>query len=196
MKVVKCGVVGCCSKPRSPLFQILKQFIPPPLRVSQSEGLRILEPSDEGNTYTSLLFRLSINDKQLRQGDGLELSFDYSCPSLRDIIRQRTCQRCFIYHASVKSLKAHEKYCKTLHLHPTSSQRSTITRQIRPVRVAARRQKEKMVVWKSRLNDEHVDWFDEDEVETADDKIDQRETSCTFNIVDIKEHMQNEWEEC
>lgn len=33
----------------------------------------------------------------------------------------------------------------------------------RPKRIAAIRQSERMVVWTSRLNAEHIDWFDSDE---------------------------------
>jgi hypothetical protein len=63
--------------------------------------------------------------------------------------------------------------------------------------LAAIREGQKMVVWKSRLNAEHVDWFDDN-----DDEIDLRSLELpTLNVVqdvmptyDFDVRMKNPWD--
>lgn len=69
----------------------------------------------------------------------------------------------------------------------------------RPVRVAAVRARERMVIWTSNLNDEHIDWLDIDELEDAE-LIDDITTSddClddNIPIVQIEEYMAPVWED-
>lgn len=67
------------------------------------------------------------------------------------------------------------------------------TRLVRPQRLAARRQKEKMVVWTSRLNDEHCDWFDENEID-FDQEFETQPGENVMPLIHLDDYMQNVWE--
>ena len=69
----------------------------------------------------------------------------------------------------------------------------------RPVRVAAVRARERMLIWASNLNEEHIDWLNVDELEdtqvtdaitTSDDRLDDN-----IPIVEIEEYMAPVWED-
>jgi hypothetical protein len=133
-----------------------------------------------------------------------ELPFDYCCPSLQDLLGSRTCEKCGIYHATKKSLIAHRRICKingaeTDTPHSTlNGTQSAICKRVRPLRVAAQRQKEKMIIWTSRLNDKHVDWFDEDEVELGIDQDTnvsvENDTSVIIPVIEMDDYMQPIWQ--
>lgn len=120
------------------------------------------------------------------------VAYDFACPSVSLDISQRTCAKCGHYYATQKSLKEHHKICN-----PSVKLKAERISQ-RPVRIAAARQKEKMVVWKSVLNDENVDWFDDDELDK--DEIEggtgSTQDDDKLPIVSITAHMQNPWEVC
>lgn len=68
----------------------------------------------------------------------------------------------------------------------------------RPKRLAAVRQAEKMVVWSSRLNAEHVDWFDEDDEETSVGQMtlpSSENDHNTIPIIDLEKRMSLQWQE-
>lgn len=158
IQVVKCSNFDCCFQPRSSYFKILNQFVPAPLCVIQ-DGLTINDNSSGIDAFPSMMFRKNLDDNFLRQGTKKEFAFDYCCPSVKDLLQQRTCHLCGIYHALMKSLKNHYKLCKSQH---TTSRENiiqdipTASKPMRPVRVAAKRQKERVLIWKSRLNDKHM----------------------------------------
>ena len=111
----------------------------------------------------------------------------------------RSCQICGIYHATKKSLTAHVKECKK-HLQQTTNALQptlveSILPRIRPKRTAAKRQREQMVVWTSRLNDEHVDWFDEEEVEETEDINHSKTGESVLPVLDMDYVMSSEWED-
>jgi len=72
---------------------------------------------------------------------------------------------------------------------------TTPPRRIQPIRIAARRQKEKMVIWRSRLQDEHVDWFDNEEVEEQDETTDSTVIHDFLPLIDIDQYMEQVWED-
>lgn len=73
-----------------------------------------------------------------------------------------------------------------------------IVRSSRPKRLAAIRQREKMVIWCSKLNAEHVDWFDD----ASDNEVDVQnlslaELKTNDNILPVYELdrvMENKWD--
>jgi hypothetical protein len=141
--------------------------------------------------------RLGLNLQDYNQGIIKETPFDLCCPSIQSMIAQRSCKNCGLYHSSIKSLKKHFKICRVQkpYLHPTLDDTNPIKENRRPVRIAAQRQKEKMVIWKSRLDDEHVDWFDDDDEIQCEQNIDHQPQEQTIPVFDIAEHMNNIWEE-
>jgi len=194
LQIVKCNDRSCCSEPRSNYFKLFRQFVPAPLCVTQNE-LQIHDNSEETNDFVSLFIRARLNDDHLKIGKIKEVPYDFCCPSIKELIAVRTCEFCGLYHATLKSLAAHRRLCKS-----KSSQRSTsndppIIPRVRPQRIAAKRQKEKMVIWTSRLNDKHVDWFDEDEVEVIEHNETETGESSVIPVVDIDKYMENVWEE-
>ena len=76
------------------------------------------------------------------------IPFDFTCPNMQDKLMQRVCKQCELYHASVKSVKGHEVVCKQGALAQSSTQDKSATPwpRVRPVRVAAKRQRELMCV--------------------------------------------------
>lgn len=89
-----------------------------------------------------------------------EVPFDLACPSLKELIGCRVCKGCDVYFSTTKSLKEHQRWCLKKDV-------CVETKRIRPKRVAAVRQNEKLIVWTSRLNDEHADWVDNDYVDNT-----------------------------
>lgn len=67
---------------------------------------------------------------------------------------------------------------------------------IRPIRVAARRQHEKMVVWKARLQGDHVDWFDVDDLDLEHvdlPPVDGVNPNC-IPLINMDNYMEQVWE--
>lgn len=57
LQIVKCSERTCCSEPRSNYFQVMDQFLPAQLLVSQG-GLKLSDNEDEHNHFSSLLVKL------------------------------------------------------------------------------------------------------------------------------------------
>lgn len=73
-----------------------------------------------------------------------------------------------MYFGTIKSLTLHLRICRKNHAESnTGSNKSLLLQRKnnRPVREAANRGNERMILWTSRLNEIHVDWFDTDELE-------------------------------
>jgi hypothetical protein len=55
-----------------------------------------------------------------------------------------------------------------------------------------------MIIWTSRLNDKHVDWFDEDEVELGIDQDTnvsvENDTSVIIPVIEMDDYMQPIWQ--
>lgn len=150
---------------------------------------------DTKNKFSPLFLRMALKDEKFQVGTVREVPFDQCCPSLKDIIEGRTCEMCFICHGSKKSLTKHLRICSKKK--PPKKKTVETVRSARPKRLAAIRQREKMIVWSSKLNAEHVDWFDDDsdnevdvkslvaEVKTKDDN--------TLPVYELDTIMKNEW---
>ena len=169
LQVVKCSNRACCSAPRSSYFSLLNQrFIPGPLPLEQTnDGLRV---NIGDGKFPSLFVRLVIsNDIFPRSASsyGDELPYDFACPSMQKSLRQRVCKKCGLYHASVKSLNSHKRICRHNAAAPTEEPRV----QVRPVRVAAKRQRELMCA--IRYMDEiEYEWLDEEDLESFEVPMD------------------------
>ena len=99
----------------------------------------------------------------------------------------------------MKSFQLHMKACnRSAQSAPIATPSLAEARIIRPIRVAARRANEKMIIWKTRLNDKHCDWFDDDEVETNlsmefSERQNGFDEDIEFPIVEIDDHLSNPW---
>lgn len=172
------------------------RFLPAPVCLEQ-KFLTLNDNADFTNQFPSLLVRLRINDQDLRNPRSGEVPFDLCCPSVKELISCRICNNCGLYFASVKSVKSHQTICKAnqpaLTANTFGKQLLSQRRRNTPVRVAARRQQERMVIWTSRLNDQHVDWFDEEEVSNIEVQEDDDDSGPPSNVIDIETHLQVPW---
>lgn len=162
-------------------------------------GLQLNDNEDENNQFTSLFLQKTLDCSQFKQIPTGEIPFDLCCPSQKELLETRTCVDCGIYHGTKKSLIFHRRQCKKRKTPPTSKAvepATVVIPRMRPQRLAARRQQERMIVWTSRLNDQHVDWFDENELDISD--IEGNVTEAGENpmpVIDIDNYMKNPWED-
>lgn len=182
---------------KSTYRQVFRRFVPAPLHLDQKT--LVASSNNDCGGFSSLLLRMTLNDVQFQNPVNKEVPFDISCPSVSELIPSRTCSICGMYFASVKSVKAHKRQCVAPHSALNASEfGKPILQQRRirrPVRVAAQRQEEKMVIWSSRLNDQHVDWFDdEDLVDVEVEENPETSENDAINVIDLASHQQIPWE--
>lgn len=175
----------------------LKGFLPAPLSTSQEASYQTGNSLEEKSHFLPLYVRLAYDDKNLRDKHG-EMAFDYCCPTVQDQLKSRTCTKCGIYHATVKSLNSHKSFCNMKNVHSTLNADvvALSSPRIRPIRVAARRQHEKMVVWKARLQGDHVDWFDVDDLDLEHvdlPPVDGVNPNC-IPLINMDNYMEQVWE--
>ena len=91
----------------------------------------------------------------------ITVPYDLYCNSIHSQLNSRICPKCGIYHDSQKSKKQHEKVCKV------DTYVDIAPRRVRPVRIAAIRQRELMCVIKYSENVEDIEWLDEEEVDST-----------------------------
>ena len=117
-----------------------------------------------------------------------EVPYDISCPSVKDNIKRFICTKCNIYIASIGKLKDHYSFCKNSHRIP----------KIKPTRIAARRQKEILAATINLENEEELEWFDEDCLDTSNFDVDiienKKKNESTAPLISINQNLQNLWE--
>jgi hypothetical protein len=160
--------------------------------VTQEGGLKLSHNKNEQNNFSSLLLRKALNEEQFRVGKINEVPFDYCCPSISSMISSRSCN-CGLYFGTKKCLQQHQKVCQKTSRLPKSSKDSF--KIIRPQRLAAKRQGEKMVVWVSCLNGQHVDWFDDfdSDIENISDIDD--DSINAMPIIDLDKYMKDPFDD-
>ena len=143
-KLSKCKDINCCSRARSSYFRvILERFLPPPLPLVQGEnGLEIADRNGDTSTHKipSLFVRRSIQVEEMLPRSGMVfkiMPYDLFCPSVQSSLVDRVCKICHLYFASLVMLQQHASQLKQV---------VVPTKKVRPLRVAARRQRELMVV--------------------------------------------------
>jgi hypothetical protein len=138
LQIVKCSNAECCAPMVSALKSVLPNgFLPAPLSVTNTDGLKIDEVS---GTFLPLLQRLSVRLAPVNGFDDLEcLPYDFCCPTAKSYITNRTCSICKLYFSSNAMVAEHKRK-----LHPRI--KTSIVPRCRPVRIAARRQRELMAI--------------------------------------------------
>jgi hypothetical protein len=86
----------------------------------------------------------------------LKIPYDLYCPCVQSVLSERMCKSCEQYFASKVMLQQHVSQHKRPPLVPAT--------RARPQRIAARRQRELMVVIAEQENAQSIDWLDESEV--------------------------------
>jgi hypothetical protein len=140
------------------------QFLPAPLLVTYTpEGVKIPNPSVAAidpakQKFPRLAVQRMLNDSLLPSEtlSYLKIPYDLYCPSVQSVLSERMCKSCEQYFASKVMLQQHVSQHKRPPLVPAT--------RARPQRIAARRQRELMVVIAEQENAQSIDWLDESEV--------------------------------
>lgn len=173
LQIVKCTDAVCCSPFQSSYLKIVKdRFLPPPLPVTYDKkgGIEWAKDDKEAK-YLSLFQNLALNASLIptraidKHPKGIP--YDYSCPSTKDCLADRTCKYCGLYFGSIKSKQNHSITCRNRETTPCL--RIEQPRRVRPQRVAARRQGELLCAMAFQELEWHaiddVEWeADEDEI--------------------------------
>ena len=122
MQIVKCGRGSFCLPFRSNYKEFFPDrflLVPIPLRQS-TEGLAV----GDGGHYYSVATSLHLNRILKPNCDDQYLSFQYAtniiaCPSVqikdkkgKAKLEKRTCDRCSLYHSTIKAMVAYKSFCK------------------------------------------------------------------------------------
>ena len=160
LQIVNCSNEKCCAAPRSSLQTILQhRFFPAPLAVVNTSEINVSDTMNPNGKFLSLFQRLSMKVPYAGLHDGKDSPYDQFCPTVRTVVDKRTCNLCNLYFPSQIMLAAHKK---ALHSHIIISD----IPKVRPIRVAARRQRELMVIIASGEM-EDVEWLDHSQVDTT-----------------------------
>ena len=172
LQIMKCCKPECCKPFRSSLLRTMgDRFLPSPLPVMQTPNGLKWASCDKRATYLPLLqnihIRKSLPSPSQPRAQSL-LPYDYSCPSITtEDSKKRTCKHCSLYHSTITSNVAHERVCKKESTNPqsiSSNKNDTLNpnpTRIRPVRIAAKRQREVLCA----MAMQELEWHNIDEVE-------------------------------
>jgi hypothetical protein len=140
LQIVKCSNEECCAPPRSALRTVLPEgYFPHPLLVNNSTGLQF--SNENSGKFLSLFQRLavSISPDGYNEINKFCIPYDLCCPTVKDYVNSRTCNVCKLYFPSQVMVAAHKKQ-----VHPRVKVNDVPL--VRPVRIAARRQRELMAI--------------------------------------------------
>ena len=181
LQIVKCLDPACCKNFKSSFLKIMpERFLCGPLPLSRtSNGLEV----KEGGRFSSLFVAKSLDRKQMAVPQNYV--YDFACPSIQGLIKKRTCGSCGQYFASLKSLKYHGKCCQ-------EGNRQEL--KVRPVRVAARRQRELMC---QLVGNSELEWVDEEDLDTEGIHVPEynlKDQSGT-PVITMAEYMASPWDD-
>lgn len=198
LQVVRCNDPECCSPWRSSLKHLLPgRFLPNPVPAKHIGQGSVACDADSHN-FLPLFVNLQLNSviQEEKMGDFIVPPYDLHCPSVQPSITKRCCAVCGIYHASIKSAISHTKECHPRTAAAIVSAPPTEDRR-RPVRVAARRQREMMVILRDHLNGEAAEWLDAEDID-IDSANHQQESSAAEGVPiigNIQQWTQVPWED-
>ena len=191
LQIIKCTDAECCTKFRSSYLLLMNnsRFLPPPLPLNQSKdkGLSVFMGKDSLASYPSIFVLKSLHKDILPRSAAKfkEVPYDFACPSVQDKLTSRVCKACGLYHASVRSLKEHTKACKK-----SSAVRVYGDERLRPLRIAARRQRELMCVIKY-LEEEVYEWHSEEDI-IVSGEVPESTLGVGTPIIEVKD-MNSPW---
>jgi len=148
-QIVKCANNACCRPARSSYFMLMKErFLTPPIPLLQTADGISSADTDIGTSgkFCSLFLTqlvLSCNPPRIAR-DFKVMPYDLYCPSVRSVLQKRVCRRCGTYHASISAVQIHQRQCQPEGNPVVVGEVPTV--RTRPVRIAARRQRELMAV--------------------------------------------------
>jgi hypothetical protein len=189
-QIVKCTDESCCSRPRSNIFDVLKnRFLPPPVPIQQTDdGLKVAESKDiNRGVFASLFLAGSLNFDNLlkdRMSGFKSIPHDMFCPSLNGKLVTRICKICQKYFSSLTILKDHYKWHKSTYKPD----------KVRPKRITATRGHEHLMV----VGDDNMEaeWINQEFLESESVLPDYNsKNECeSFPVFSVEETLSNLWE--
>lgn len=202
LQIVKCHDKKCCNPERSSYFSVISnRFMPPPIPIHQTiDGLKAPSQKEnyETHKFPSIFINLSMrNEKLLSECNYDVLPYDYYCPSIQSLLFERICKKCLIYFASNVMLKNHMKSHRN-ERQGTANINDLVPepRKIRPIRLAAKRQREIMaIIAQGELQD--AEWINENDLDLTDMIIPPEidESTIALPVISMEEHLMSPWEE-
>ena len=150
---MKCTYPKCCSSFQSSYLKLVpKRFLPPPLPVVHTRNGIELGKDDKDANYLSVYQNISLQNALI--------PYDYFCPSMdHDIIKRQLFSHCGLYFLSLKAKSLHEASCRVI-----KGRIENTTEHVRPLRVAARWQRELLCV----MAFQEMEWASMDEADVED----------------------------
>ena len=178
LQIVKCTDEKCCSRFQSSYLKVVPdRFLPPPIPVAHTlMGVEWVK-DDKDAKYLSLYQNMSLRNtlmpSQASKKYPKGLPYDYSCPSVKqDVIKRRLCSSCGLYFGTIKANTLHKASCRV-----TEVRTENVTERVRPMRIAARRQRELLCV----MALQEMEWVSMDDVDIEDFDIE--------NVVDAENEI-------
>ena len=177
-----------------------KRFLPSPLPVVHTRNGIEWAKDDKDATYLSLYQNISLQNalmpaqatKKFPKG----IPYDYSCPSVdQDMIKRRMCSHCSINFSSLKAKLLDGASCRV-----TESRIENTTERVRPLRVAARRQRELLCVMafqemeRALINEVDAEDFDLSNI--SDDENESEFGTSVFDTDEVVSIWSDETEDC
>ena len=123
--------------------------------------------------YQNMSLRNTLMPSQASKKYPKGLPYDYSCPSVKqDVIKRRLCSSCGLYFGTIKANTLHKASCRV-----TEVRTENVTERVRPMRIAARRQRELLCV----MALQEMEWVSMDDVDIEDFDIE--------NVVDAENEI-------
>jgi hypothetical protein len=197
LQVVRCNDLDCCSTWRSAIKNLLpNRFLPNPVP-AQHSGMNIVASIADSTAFLPLFVYLQLNSNI--QIDAManfsEPPYDLHCPSVEPRLTRRCCSVCGLYHAAVKGVASHKKGC---HLKAVTAIATPAAQEkTRPVRIAARRQREMMVILRDHLSVETAEWLDTEDIDATTQEPDQPTIHAnSVTVIDnMQQWMDNPWQD-
>ena len=166
LQIVKCGDIVCCMPFRSSYRKIVKdRFLPPPFSICQSP--------DDGLTWTRsytghyLLLHQTIVMGGMIPASAhrkypLGIPYDAFNPAVKDDLKKRMCAQCGMYFCTVKAMPVHRRSCSDDNdaKSEEASDSCVATERVRPLRIAAIRQREALCV----MQMQEMEWMSLDDI--------------------------------
>ena len=188
-QIVKCDNPACSRLARSSYFDVVvKRFLVPPVPlINTNDDLSAPELGTVDGTYSPFFVLQGINLSALLLRSTFNytvLPSDFYCPLQQSVLSKRVCSKCGLYHATQVSMKTHRRTC--------GNTRQVVER-VRPVRIAARRQRELMAIIVNSQENESTELIDEEDVDMAGLRIPSATPSEEIRVMSMNEHFNNPW---
>ena len=153
--------------------------------MQEDDRLR-LASSDVGHFASLFLFQSIIPNLIEDFHGNKEMPYNYCCPLVKKDIQRKVCKECNICFAFLTYLKEHQQFCTVVPSVP----------KVRPVRIAAKRQRELLAIILNHEKQEAAEWLEEDMLDIDDISLPDFDSNAehTAPVFTVEEHLRNPWQ--